>query len=183
MLALWLIKIARINLIEPYTLEHLKKMIHSVNDDYRKFKYKAFLVDLKAMHRSQKITIKVPFLIDCIDLLTAKKVIENISNRLNAKEFLSDINTDNDIHELKEVGLLTDDFKTKLEEVKLLMGYDSFSQKVEKLKKSVEGSPYFLDVDILSGTSQIKKVLKLPISTSANYPGIQIGIDDDIFNK
>jgi len=181
-LALWFIKISGINLVEPYTLEHLKNMIHSVNADYSKFKYKPFLVDMKAIDETGKVKLTIPVLLDCENIDDVKKVISNITNSLDLKEFYTRINTEKDIHTIQQAGLVTEEFKEGLARFKALAGYESFNRKVEQAREKVKGTGYVLNVDLLEGTSRIEK-RQIPIlSAKANYFGLEINVEDIYFN-
>jgi len=178
MLALWFVKISEINLVEPYTLEHLKHMIHSVNADYSKFKYKPFLVQMTAFfdgNGDNSIKLTIPFLLDCINKDDVDKIILNIRSQIEAKDYYTRvISIDNNL----EVGLLTNDFKSTLQKFQVLADYESFYDKVEKAKSKVKNSQYFLQVDLLVGTAQFKRK-QLPILTAKhNFEGLEIEVEE-----
>ena len=121
-------------------------------------------------------------LIDAVTKDDVIKIIENLRNSFNEKGYYTGIDTEKGIHtKPKEVGLLTDDFKTTLERHRILSGYESFIDKVEKAREKVKGSKHVLEVDLLTGIHEIKR-RKLPILSSDNkYSGLEIAVEEIIF--
>jgi hypothetical protein len=170
-LALWFVKISGINLVEPYTLEHLKRMIHNLTADISTFKHTPFFVKFEAINHS--VQFYAAFLVDAANKEDVDKIMRSISNSLALKDYYLLFHDVNDICEYTKPA--TDTIERHYE----LADDNSFGDRVHRAIERIGKSQYFLNIDILSGTTEvINRTAKLPVETKPNYPGIVISVTE-----
>jgi len=167
--ALWLVKILGINLVEPYTLEHLKHMIHNLTDDISTFKYKPFFVKFEA--NNYPIQFYAAFLIDAKNKDGVDRIVMNISSSLARKGYYLIFDYDNDICEYVKPATNT------IARINQLADDSTFEGRIKKSIKKIGKSQSTLEIDILSGMTQvINRTAKLPVEANPHYKSIRISV-------
>ena len=144
-LALWLVKITGIDLIEPYTLQHLKHMIHNLTDNYDEFKYSPFFIELtgiKPINPKLNIEIYIPLLIDCENVKDAVKLGRNFSDWLVEDKKYGSYFTPKNISKYFKSN--PDDL---VNDEKQIINFD-FKKRIDDAIQKTKRSQYYLIVDL-----------------------------------